>query len=689
MKKIIVFLCACTWTYLLTGQSDIDSIMMIKFPPIQIEAPRIKVEILRSPVAVSKLEVNSFESANQNQGLNEYLNAVPGVFAMNQNNSAQDARIAIRGFGARSAFGIRGIKIIVNDIPFTTPDGQGQVDNILFQGIKSIEVLKGASSALYGNAAGGVIHINTFDEDAPNFLYGDFAGGSFGNLKGFLSAKTKIDQVIVQSQVAYNDILGYRDHSQSRNVIANNSIMWRPNDKQKIEYIFNILSSPIGDDPGSLTLAALENDRTAANPNNIKFNAGESITQLTHAVKYNHRFTENHILNLNAFASTRNLDNFLPFENGGAVDLTRIHYGFNSSYQRRLKFEDWSADFIVGANIEAQNDSRKRYNNEEGDRGELTLDQDEIYINPATYFSSNFNFRKYLITGGIRYDQNRINLKDNFLVDGDDSGALSIPVISPSLSWSYNISDYQFLYTSYSFAFESPTLTELTTNPTNTGGLNLEVKPQQTHSFEAGFKRRFKEGVQVLLSFYALNTNDEILPYEIAGFPGRTFYQNSGRTRRTGMELEFHAKLIKPLDIILSYNFGDFKFVEYDIDGESMSGNRLPGVPLRSGFAQIKYTHKGWHLEYAHRMFSEIFVDNKNSLSAPGFNVGNFRFSKTMIFQGRRVVPYIGINNIFDTEYYDNIRINAFGGRFFETAPGRNFYFGLKFDFLDYKGDSQ
>jgi iron complex outermembrane receptor protein len=155
------------------------------------------------------------------------------------------------------------------------------------------------------------------------------------------------------------------------------------------------------------------------------------------------------------------------------------------------------------------------------------------------------------------------------------------------------------------------------------------------------------------------------------------------------MELEFQAKLIKSLDIKLSYNFGDFKFVDYDLDGESLSGNRLPGIPLRSGFAQIKYSNQGWHVEYAHRMFSEIFVDNQNTLSAPGFNVGNFRFSKTLIFQGRRVVPYIGINNIFDTNYYDNIRINAFGGRYFETAPGRNYYFGLKFDFLDYKEDSQ
>lgn len=672
-----VFLILFLFSFYTLGVAQ-DTLLRLDINPLEITASRIKVDLLRSPVAVSVIKMNALTSPYQNFGLNEYLNTIPGVFAMNQNNSAQDLRIAIRGFGSRAAFGIRGIKLIVDDIPYTTPDGQGQVDNILLAGLKGMEVLRGASSSIYGNASGGVIQLKTFDDQAEDYLTINAGLGSFNDQRVYFDFKKTIADFTIQSQGSYSDTEGYRTQSKSTNFISNNKLQYTINDKHKVAYILNILNSPRGDDPGGVNLTELTENRRAARALNVTYNTGEKITQLMNALKYEYNRTDDEALKVNAFFINRRLENYLPFLNGGAVDLGRQYSGVDVNYGKDFKLFNWDNQILAGINYEYQNDFRKRYNNELGTRGNLTLSQKESFLNRAAFVTFQSRFQKLLINGGLRYDLNNIVLEDEFLADGDDSGTIALPKLSPSLSFSYNIKDYHFLHASYTFGFETPALSELSANPDNSGGFNGDLLPQESNTFEVGYKSQFMDNVYFNIVGYHLNSSNELLPYEIEAFPGRTFYRNAGKTIRNGVEVELSAKLSPAFKTTMSASIAEFKLLEDGQAGGEQETLYIPGIPGSTAYLSFEYDKYGFLVLFENRYVSKIYLNNSNSAIDPQYIVGNVRISKIFNFQKWSLVPYLGVNNLYNTTYNDNIRVNAFGSRYFEPAPGINFYTGLK-----------
>ena len=290
--------------------------------PVTIKATRINVEKLKIPISVTKIELNSFLDARQKTGVNELLNAVPGVFSLNQYNSAQDLRISIRGFGARSAFGIRGINLIVDGVPLTTPDGQGQVDNLWVGGIKSMEIIRGASSALYGNAAGGVINISTFDD--KKWAHSSFGVrlGSYGDFGIFYDGKISLGKNKIYAQLNHNRIDGYRMHSESRNNNYNFKYTRVIGKDHEFSYLISYLNSPTGNDPGGIDAEKVEKDRRSARDRNVNYQAGETIQQWNQSLQYKNSLGKYFGVRATAFYSTRDFQGLLPFTFGGAVHLT-------------------------------------------------------------------------------------------------------------------------------------------------------------------------------------------------------------------------------------------------------------------------------------------------------------------------------------------------------------------------------
>jgi iron complex outermembrane receptor protein len=265
-------------------------------------------------------------------------------------------------------------------------------------------------------------------------------------------------------------------------------------------------------------------------------------------------------------------------------------------------------------------------------------------------------------------------VQDNFEADGIADGRISLPNLSPSLSASYNLWKYHYISALFSYGFETPTLSELSSRPDNQGGLNSKLRPQESYNYEVNYKAFNADKFSFTASAFIINSINELLPFELEAFPGRTFYENAGKTNRKGIELNFTSTFKSAFTIDLSYTLSDFKFS----DTEGISGNALPGIPLHNFSGGLTYDNDQWRASLQVQSFSSIYVNSSNEIEAPSFTLGSLSLSRKI----GAFHPYVGINNLFNNlNYYDNIRINAFGGRYYEPGPPRNFYVGFKFEF--------
>ncbi|GLR17345.1 TonB-dependent receptor family protein [Portibacter lacus] len=654
-------------TTIIQSQSEL---LLDSIEQVTISASRIDIDLLKAPSSAHKINIESARIAATLTSLNEVLNEIPGTFAMNQYNSAQDLRISIRGFGARAAFGIRGVKLIANGIPLSTPDGQGQVDNVYVGSVKSIEILNGASSALYGNASGGVVSLNTFSESENSYQKLNASLGSYGFYNLAYDAHQQLNAVTIDNQISYVSSNGYRAFSESKNLIYNGRLKKKFSDRQQITFLLNGLYSPEGQDPGGINLESVAEDRRQARDQNETFDAGEELTQIGTSLQYEAKVTSNDQVKITGFYSRRDFENRLPFEFGGQVALLRNYGGLNLNYAKEFGSDKFQNSIVTGVEFEYQNDLRIRYLNLDGERGAETLNQNEKYQSTSAFITGQSIYGKVLFNAGLRYDLNRISLTDHFEADGKDDGTLNLPSLSPSLSWSYELVNHQFLSASFSYGFETPALSELTSRPDNIGGLNEALKPQQSYNYELGYKARFSDRFSLFASLFTVNSIDELLPYELEAYPGRTFYENAGRTSRQGVELNVSAKLAQYFSLSTAFTYSNFKFVDE-------SENVLPGIPLVNFFLNLKFDNGPLSVSMQHRYISDIYADTANETLVDGYLMGNLSFA----YQIKNFQPYLGINNIYNVDYFDNIRLNAFGSRYYEAGPPRNFYIGVKFDF--------
>ncbi len=648
-----------------------ESLSTVEIDSVVILSTRIHTQLDKSPVSIRSLGKGDIETTHL-MTLKDGISTVPGVYAVNQYNSAQDLRISIRGFGARSAFGIRGVKILQDGIPLTTPDGQGQVDNVFFPAINKVEVLTGASSSMYGNASGGVIALTSF-RDLPDNKVSFLANfGSFASYQASAEISLRNKGLWNDHQISYDETEGFRDHSASRNIRYNGRLkkVWK--DGVEASLIVNLLASPVGQDPGGLNLASVEEDRASARGRNIDYNGGEELNQQSIAYQYNRKFGKYSTFKLNTFFTRRAFNNRLPFENGGQVEFDRSFSGLDASYLFEHNVGSWQLDFLAGVDLRSQRDDRKRFQNVEGERGDLSLDQRESFRNQAVYVLMDLAYGRWQFNSGLRFDRNSISVSPNFNQATNEPGDIILPSWSPSLSFSYRIKGNQFLRGSYSFAFETPTLGELGNRPDGLGGFNQDLKAQESNNYELGYRTKFSKRLSADVALFYIDARNELLPYEIEDFPGRTFYRNAGQTRRQGFELALGARPQENLNLRISYSYSDFSFVDFD----DLDGKSLPGIPKHNFSSLISYQLFGWELKSMLNYYSSVFADSANEVSVPSYTIWNFSLGKKL----GRFLPYFGINNLLGQEYFDNIRSNAFGGRFYEPAPRRNFYLGVKFD---------
>ena len=646
---------------------------------IVVTATRVETSMRDLTRSVSIIDKDRIQRGTQQLALDEALAGVPGLYLQNRYNFAQDLRVALRGFGARSAFGIRGVKVIVDGIPETLPDGQAGVDSIDLGSTERIEVLRGPSSSLYGNASGGVIAIETERAGEDPFVEGSIAAGELGYQKYQLKVGGQADRWDYLVNVSSQELDGYRDHSFSEGRLLNTKVGVQLTERDRLTIAFNHTDQPTADDPGGINAAQAMADRRSARDRNVLFDTGEALDQQRIGFVYQ-RDGSSGDLTVRNYYVWRDFSNKLPFVGGGSVDLDRFFYGVGLQYSLDdILPEAWS--LTVGLDVDRQDDDRRRFENNEGTLGALTFDQDERVDANGFFAQTSYRINdRWALSAGLRYDEITFDVRDNFLGDGNDSGKVSFDNVSPSLGVSVGVGE-GVLFANYSNSFETPTTTELA-NPDGSGGFNRSLDPQEADNFEIGY-RLAMSGVSLELAAFKIDLEDELIPFELAQFPGRTFFGNAGRSEREGLEAAASWRSQFGFGVEASFTWSDFAFEDFvDDNGNDFSGNELPGLPQEFGYLALTYQHdSGFDARLETSYSGALFANNANSVEVDSYTVSSLRVSHEFDLGDWLLRPFFGINNIFDERYNSNIRINAFGARFFEPAPERNTYAGISVRF--------
>ena len=616
--------------------------------------------------ALTVTEISYRENKIKPVNFQDAIDFSAGLWITNSENQAQDNRMSIRGFGARSAFGIRGIKIILDGIPLTTPDGQSQVDNIPYDLIKSIEVLKSLSSTRFGNASGGVVTINTFSEltDKASIVT---SFGSYGNKKiqGTYSRSKGSSSTIINVSQAESD--GYRDHSS----YLNKSVFFKhTKDFEKLKVKFNLLffDSPYAFDPGGLTIDSVDENRSQARDRNILYNSQESVRQVQTGLVLDWD-TKVGQVHSNLYYSYRDFTGLLPFTGGGYVDLNRNFSGAEFSLKNGSENIEW----MIGTSIQNQSDDRKRFENNEGEKGVKVLDQIESFNSFGVFALSSYNKSKYSIQAGLRYDSHEISLDDNMIGVGVDQQYVdyskSLSAFSPNLGVIYSLNKNRELYINYGFAYETPSLSELSANPNGTG-FNLDLSPMSSSGFDIGFRKRSQDLSYSITAFY-IDTKDEIVRYELEDFEGMNFYRNLGTSKRVGAELEATYNLGKPGILRATYTRAKYEFKNQGVSGD------LAGIPKSNFLFEWQYAQKDFDIKVDFKYVNSLFADNSNEVKVPSYMLSNISFKNKLSLKEFSFDIGLHVRNLFEEKYYDNIRTNAFGNRFYEPASLRMFILSI------------
>lgn len=662
--------------YFVTQSSPADP-LVIKINPIKVNATRVEKNIIDIPASISHIGQEKIQLGTEQAGLDESMRQVPGAFFLNRYNYAQDLRVSIRGFGARSNFGIRGIKIIVDGIPETLPDGQGSIDGVDIGSIYKIDVIRGPSSSLYGNASGGAILIET--ERGPELpfvelrnTYGDFnlnkqqlkIGGNTGDLNYLLNiSNTSVD--------------GYRDNSKFENKQFNGRFEYSLSDSSNIISTLHHTDQPFANDPGGITAEDAATDRRQARAQNLNYQAGEKVKQTRFGLIYKTQLNKSRNLEIRTYNTDRDFSNKLPFQNGGMVNLDRSFYGGGLKYIEEGYLGKYQNRLLLGVDYDRQDDNRSRYNNLLGIKGAKTLQQNELITSLGAYLQNETKLNDIAeITLGVRHDDVEFDVRDKFLSDGDDSGKISLNQFSPMIGVSLKTSSNTNIYATASKAFETPTTTEFA-NPSG-GGFNQAVKPQKSTNYEIGIKK-LSNKYTFEAAIFQINVRDELTPYEDSEQPGRTFFTNAGSSDRYGLELSNIRRFYDQFEFSTTYTYSDFKFNHFkDVNGIKHDGKRIPGIPKNLLNFNLSWSNdSGSYANLETTFTGEFYADNSNQNKVDSYAVSNLRLGKNFTHNDLNIGFYFGINNIFNEQYNSNIRINAYGNRYFEPAPKQNIFFGI------------
>lgn len=596
------------------------------------------VSELDTPAAVSVVNGDEMRQAAPRVNLSESLGAVPGLQVQNRQNYAQDLQLSIRGFGSRSTYGVRGLRIYVDGIPATMPDGQGQTSNIDIGSVDTIEVLRGPFSALYGNSSGGVINVTSQTGTQPPTVEASSYYGSFGTWHYGMKATGAVGDGSHAGDVDYTvstnrfTTHGYRDHSGARKNLANARLGVRINDVSKLTLLLNSVDIK-ANDAGGLT-ADEWRDNPRQSPHGDQYNTRKNTRQTQAGLRYERQLSAQDDLSVMMYAGERETTQFQsiprapqlkPSHAGGVIDLTRHYQGIDTRLTHRGELLV-PVTLTAGLDYENMSERRKGYENfvmvngapQYGEQGALRRNERNLMWNVDPYLQTQWQLTdKLSLDAGVRYSSVWFDSNDYYITpgNGDDSGDASYHKWLPAGSLKYALTDAWNVYLSAGRGFETPTINELSYRSDNQSGLNFGLKPSTNDTVEIGSKTRIGNGL-FTAALFQTNTDNEIVVDSSSG--GRTSYKNAGKTRRQGMELGLDQQFGESWRLKAAWTWLDATYRTNVCDDASCNGNRIPGIARNMGYASFGYQpEQGWYAGSDIRYMSDIMANDENTAKAP------------------------------------------------------------------------
>ncbi|WP_213034593.1 TonB-dependent receptor family protein [Acinetobacter pittii] len=686
-------------------------------PTLHVEATRTDTTYLQTPASVFRIDAPQVDTSSQ-VNLTEVVKGVPSLQIRNRENYAQDLQLSMRGFGARSTFGVRGIRLYVDGIPATMPDGQGQTSNIDLSSLDHVEVLTGPFSSLYGNSSGGTILTSTKEGQGKDSIELSYSGGSHDKsraglvLQGGAKGANEPSYVISSS---YFDTDGYREHSGAEKVLNNAKLSWNLDDGSKINWVTNYVKIH-ADDPQGLT-----HDQWNANPKQQvpflkQFNVRKDIEQTQTGVTWAKPINDKNELYAMAYLGNRQVTQYQsipkgevkleegkpiysgqasPKHAGGVIDFERNYYGADFRWTGKELLPNTTLS--IGVALDIMDEERKGFenfnvNNVYGVKGNLRRDEDNTLWNIDPYLQASWQFLPtWRLDTGVRYSNVHYKSKDHFTsgpdqygtVNGDDSGKTNYDKVLPSAALSWQILPELMAYVSYAKGFETPTFTEMAYRPDGESGFNFDLTASTSDTYETGLKSQNQLG-DFTLAVFQTKTKDDIV--SAGNSNGRSTFRNADKTLREGAEFAWNKKLWRDLTATASYTYLDATF-DADIPAlgsiaQIPAGNAIPGIAKNQAYASLAWQpshglYGGVDVQY----MDKVYVNDTNSDAAPSYSVTSANVGYAWVMGDWKVNSFARVDNLFDKNYAGSVIVNDSTqpvGRYFEPADGRNWSAGLR-----------
>jgi iron complex outermembrane recepter protein len=689
---------------------------------VNISVTRTQAKNFETPASVNSIGRTEIEEAKAQVNLSEVLQAVPGIVSNNRNNYAQDLQLSSRGFGARTAFGVRGIRIYVDGIPGNSPDGQGQISQIDLGSARLIEVLRGPFASIYGNASGGVISV-TSQEGGPNTLSDTtLSAGSYGSYRlaqKFSGGSQGFNYLVDLSRFSTD---GWRQHSAAQKDNFNTRLGFSLGESTKAVLILNSVNIANAQDPQGLALADLFNPRGVI-PAALTFNTRKSTKQTQLGLNLIHAINNEHSLSLMLYGGQRQITQFQSIalgaqtaasSSGGVIDLDRGYNGFDARWTWKKNLENGPLLLHVGTTHDSLNETRLGFENF---LSSTVINPDPLCIsgtsrlfvcgiegklrrNENNRLRSNDQYVQFqwsplaalTLHGGLRHSNVSLLSQDSYVVAGNpnDSGSVSYSGTTPMFGATYNLSDKFNLYASWGKGFDVPTLNEIAYNADATkSGLNLGLRASRSQQYEVGMKANFTKTSNMQVALFQAKTTDEIVVLSNNG--GRSRFQNAGRTERDGVEIAYNNQFAKGWNTRwaltqLNAKYSDSFIACFTTTCTSTTGvtvpggSRMPGIPKLSLYADISWMSADGAIRSGvdWRAVAKQYANDVNTASAPGYGTVGARVQFQQKIGSWTLREFARVDNILSKSYVGSVIVNQASGQFYEPAPTRNWLFGIQ-----------
>ena len=676
-----------------------DSARVQPLRPISVSVTRDATRsALELPYALARVTPDSLHPGLRRASLGEFVFGIPGMQVSERNNPSQDPRLAVRGFGARSAFGVRGVRVMRDGIPLTLPDGQTPIDWMDLESAGTVEAIRGTAASLYGNAAGGVVSIRSRAPDASPFAL-TARGWDGGNVRrASLSASgsgpEKVGPLgesgyLISGTRTSGD--GPREYSRQKATSIFGRVLGTVKDT-RLEVQGVSYDAPTAENPGALTAIELARNPRLSDSANIVKHSRKKVEQSQVALLASRGRGVSEI-SASLFMGSRTLDNPLPF---AIIAVDRKTYGGSLRAGARTTLGGLPFRMTAGVDAQTQKDDRFNFENCSDvavtipvttrcpatgqERGAVRLNQGEDIEGQGAYVRYELEVpRKLLGSVSLRYDRVRFKLTDRFTsaTNGDDSGDRALNALSPMAGLVWRVRPLLSLYANVASAFETPTITELTNQPDGKLGLNQDVSPQRTRTLEAGINGIIGAHLRLDAALFGASARDELVGFDVPGAVGRRAFRNAGRTRRRGLEMNL-AFVGQWGEAGTAYTLSKFNFVTYSVGAVNYAGKPIPGVPTHQGQAYLTLRSHGWYLTSDANTASRVSADDGSTVFAAAWTTLGVRAGRAPANTGWAFEPTFGVDNVFGRTYASAVVINATRSRYFEPGVGRRVFVALR-----------